>query len=401
MEGVLDIQKRLWAEIDLDALIHNFKVIRGHTKEGTKICCAVKANAYGLGSVKLAALYSELGADMLAVAGIEEALELRQNGIGLPILILGFTPASCAAVLSKYNISQCIYSKEYAASLSSEAQKAGVRVKSHIKIDSGMGRLGFVVRPDTDNSYLEEIYQCALYYGLDIEGIFTHFCISDGGNRGEEFTRRQFECFKRAFTYLEAKGISFKYRHCANSAAIFDYPEYHLDMVRAGIALYGPAPSYELKNSADTVEALTLRSVISHIKTVKSGDSISYGRTYTAEGERRIASVPIGYADGLSRSLSGGKLFFTVCGKPAPIVGRICMDQTMIDVTDIPEAAPFTEISVYGKDALMSAAQVADAMGTISYEVLTSIARRVPRVYKAGGKTVFTDDELVEYPEKI
>ncbi len=396
MKNFYDIQKRLWAEIDLDAAAHNFKVIKDSAAGGAGVCCAIKANGYGLGAVRLAELYSSLGAQMFAVAGIEEALELRCAGVSLPILVLGYTPASCAADLAKYDLSQTVYSFEYARELSKFATNSGVMVKAHIKIDSGMGRLGFAVGPDTDTEYLDLIYDCATLPGIDTEGIFTHFCVSDGGDDGEQFTRRQFECFRLAFTYLEGRGIKFKYRHCANSAAIFDYPEYHLDMVRAGIALYGINPSPKLRNIPDLKEALTLKSVISHIKTVNSGESISYGRTYIAQTERRIASVPIGYADGLFRRLSGGKISFTVNGKPAPIVGRICMDQTMIDVTDIPDVKPFDEIFIYGKDALTSAQDVASIGDTIGHEVLTIIARRVPRVYKKGGEIICVEDYLFE-----
>lgn len=386
-------QKRTWAEIDLDALKHNFFEAKRRAKAGVRICCVIKANAYGHGALKLAELYANLGADAFAVSNIEEAIELRAGGVTLPILILGYTAPDCAELLSKNGIEQCVYSLEYAKALSACATAAGVTVRAHIKIDTGMGRLGFLCR--SDKCELEEaLAACRLPAILPI-GIFAHFAHSDGGDVGEEFTRGQAENFSRAVDFLESNGISFEVKHASNSAAIFDYPEYGFNMVRAGISLYGEPPSRVLRNPPDLRTTMTLRSVIVNLKTLYPGESVGYGRTFVAEKEMRVATVPIGYADGFFRSASGGRVALTVCGKPAPILGRVCMDQTMIDVSGIDGAEIGTPVSIFGKDALMSATDMADALGTISYEIFTSVARRVPRVYVENGEINGIVDYLI------
>lgn len=385
-------QKRLYAEIDLGGVRHNFYAAKAASL-GKKIICVVKANAYGHGAVQLSRLYEKIGADMLAVSNIEEAMELRAGGVTLPILILGYTAPESAELLSKNGIEQCVYSLEYAKALSGCAIAAGVMVRAHIKIDTGMGRLGFLCR--SENSELEEaLAACRLPAILPI-GIFAHFAHSDGGDAGEEFTRGQAENFLRAVDFLESNGIAFEVKHASNSAAIFDYPEYGFNMVRAGISLYGEPPSRVLRNPPDLRTTMTLRSVIVNLKTLYPGESVGYGRTFVAEKEMRVATVPIGYADGFFRSASGGRVALTVCGKSAPILGRVCMDQTMIDVTGIDGVEVGTPVSIFGKDALMSATDMADALGTISYEIFTSVARRVPRVYVEGGKISSIVDYLV------
>ncbi len=374
-------KERLSAEVNLDAIAENFRCIKKRLAHGVSLLCTVKANAYGHGLAVMGRVYEHMGADMLGVACISEARILREAGVGIPILILGYTPPELASELSSLEILQCLYSKEYARALSSEAVRCGVQIKVHIKLDSGMSRLGFAVNENTAKEEFDEICRFATLPGLRVDGAFTHFSVADGGSLGEKFTRSQFLSFERACRHFEARGIELVYRHCANSAAIFDYPEYHLNMVRAGIALYGAAPSCSLKSKPDLKEALTVRSIISNVKELGAGESVGYGRAYVANAPRRIATVPIGYADGLPRALSCGKISFTVCGKPAPTVGMICMDQTMLDITDIAEAEPFCEVGVFGADSITGIKAASDACGMIPYELMTGISSRVPRVY--------------------
>ena len=290
-------QKRTWANIDLDAAEHNYHLIRDRLNPRTKLCCVVKANGYGHGAVILSKLYEELGADYLAVSNIEEAIQLRKENISLPILILGYTDPRCAFQLADQKITQCVFSYDYGKSLSENAEEQNVNVKIHIKIDSGMGRIGFRCLEDD----LEKALEVCNLPNLKVEGIFTHFASADEGDSGKEYTIAQFYKFMNAISYLENNGIRFEIRHCANSAGIFDYPEMILDMVRAGIVLYGLQPSDILINPGNLLPVLTLQTIVDHIKTVHPGDCISYGRDFKAEKDLKVATIPIGYADGLWR----------------------------------------------------------------------------------------------------
>ena len=384
-------QKRTWANIDLDAAEHNYHVIRKQINPEAKLCCVVKANGYGHGAVQLSKLYESLGADYLAVSNIEEAIQLRNAEVFLPILILGYTDPRCASQLADQKITQCIFSNEYGMTLSENAVKQGVVVKTHIKIDSGMGRIGFQCTEDD----LQKAFEVCILPGLKVEGIFTHFASADEGNDGKEYTFSQFNKFIGAIRYLETKGIEFDIRHCANSAGIFDYPEMHLDMVRAGIVLYGLQPSSALYNPGDLRPVLTLRTIIDHIKNVHPGDCISYGREFKADHEIRVATIPIGYADGLWRSNYPNHMIVEVEGKYASIIGRVCMDQCMIDVSDIPEASVNSKVTVYGTRGETSVDHVADANHTINYEIICAIGERVPRVYKKDGQIIAVVDNIV------
>lgn len=384
-------QKRTWAEIDLDAAEHNYKTIRSQLSNNTKLCCVVKANGYGHGAIQLSKLYEKLGADFLAVSNIEEAIQLRNADVSLPILILGYTDPRCASDLAKYHISQCVFSFEYGEVLAKNAVDHGVKVTIHIKIDSGMGRIGF-------QCIEEELDKAAKVCGMDglkVEGIFTHFASADEGDGGKDYTLGQYNKFMNSISYLEAKGINFNLRHCANSAAIFDYPEMHLDMVRAGIVLYGLQPSGVLHNPGVLQPVLTLKTIIDHIKTVQSGDCISYGREFKAEHEIRVATIPIGYADGLWRSNFRNHLVLEVAGKLAPVIGRVCMDQCMIDITNITEAQIDSVVTVYGTSGDNSVDNIAAVNQTINYEIVCAVGERVPRVYKKDGVTVAVVDNIV------
>lgn len=385
-------QKRTWAEIDLDAAKKNFNIIKLHTH--SKICCVVKANAYGHGAVPLAKLYEKEGADYFAVSNIEEALQLRRNNITKPILILGYTDPRCASLLAANEISQCVFSEEYGRSLSAQAVTQSVNVRIHIKLDTGMGRIGFLCRNE-QNLAVEEIERVCGLRNLIPEGIFTHFASADEGSGGETFTKHQFKCFNQTISLLEEKGIKFQLRHCANSAAIFDYPEMHLDMVRAGVVLYGLQPSEELRHPEALSQVMTLHTIVDHIKEVNPGDCISYGRTYTADKKQRIATIPVGYADGLWRANSVHHFKVEVEHEMAPVVGRICMDQCMIDVTDIPEAHIGSEVMVYGTRKENSVDAVATANQTINYEIVCALGERVPRVYVSNGEVVDIADSIL------
>lgn len=384
------ILKRTWAEINLDKIKHNLGIIRHAAGPQVKIMAVIKADGYGHGAVELAKTYEQNGVEWFAVSNLDEALQLRRSGIALPILILGFTPTECAAVLAKENISQTVLNKEYGEALNTAAVNAGVTVKTHIKIDTGMSRIGFYYHdPARDSHAVADIIEICALPGLIPEGVFMHFASADEGTGGKDYTEHQFALFSAILHQLGEKGIHFSIRHCCNSAAIIDYPEYHLDLVRPGIILYGLSPSSILKGSIDILPALELKSIISLVKTIPAETPVSYGRTYITAEERRIATIPVGYADGYSRLLSG-KADVLVCGKRAHITGRVCMDQLMVDVTEIPQAAEGCIVTLIGKDGddEITLDELAELTGTINYELACNISKRVPRVYLENGKVI-------------
>lgn len=385
----LDIIKRTWAEIDLDAVEHNFKAIKAHIGD-TKICCVVKADGYGHGAVKLAKLYSELGADFFAVSNIDEALELRASGIKEPVLILGYTPVSLAKILAENNISQAVYGLDYAKALSAEAVKAGVTINIHIKIDTGMSRIGFMCQSfPEDNASVDEIAQACALEGLKPCGIMAHFAVSDDGEDGREYTLAQLDAFNYTVKALSDRGIRFSVIHHANSGAVEYYKDSHLSMVRAGIILYGLAPNPALDSAIELIPAMSFKSTVAFVKKLRKGSTVSYGRTFTAERDMTVATVPVGYADGYFRCLSKDG-YVTIKGKKAKILGRVCMDQTVVDVTDIDDVKIGDEVVLFskGKDNTPTASELATIAGTINYEIVCAVSKRVPRVYKRNGKTV-------------
>lgn len=385
-----DFLKRTWAQINLDAIDSNIIKIKSIIAPGTKLCATVKADCYGHGFEFTAQEMSEAGADWFAVSNLSEALQLRRVGIEKPVLILGYTPPDKAKELVFNDISQAVYSLEYAKALSENAVKAGVAVNAHIKIDTGMSRIGFLYHDSVeDAATVDEIAEVCRMDGINPEGIFTHFSSADCED-GELFTRLQYELFCTCTDILESMGIKFAIRHCSNSAAILQYPEMNFDMVRAGIILYGLYPSDSVVRRIRLMPVMELKSVISMVKEVPDGTPVSYGRTFTAKGTRTLATVPIGYADGYPRSVSN-KMYMLVNGEKAPVSGNVCMDQTMLDVTGIPDVREGTQITVFGKDknAFLSVDEIAAKAGTINYEVICNISRRVPRVY-------IKDDEIIE-----
>lgn len=388
--------RRTWAQIDLDAVDSNIREVKLTVNPGVLLMAVVKADAYGHGYEYTAQEMAAAGVDYFAVSNINEAMQLRKAGIESPILVLGYTPPECAGELAYNNITQSVFCRDYAEKLSEEAVKAGVTVCSHLKIDTGMTRIGFVYHDNIeDSAVIDDIeYACSLP-GLYYEGVFTHFACADTEN-GEVFTRIQYDLFLDAIRNLNARGISFTYRHCCNSAAIFRFPEMQLDMVRAGIILYGLLPSEYVGSVRALKPVMEMKTVISMIKNIPEGTPLSYGGTFTSDREMRIATVPIGYADGYPRRLSN-KAHMLINGKKANVVGNVCMDQTMIDVTDIEEAREGIEVTVFGNDggAFIGVDDIAADAGLINYEVVCALSRRVPRVYFKNGKIIETTDYML------
>ena len=387
----MEFEKRCWAEVNLDRLEENLAHIR-QKAPNSRVMCVVKADAYGHGDAAVATALEAAGADQFAVSGFAEAMRLRRAGVIHPVLVLGYTNPQRAGMLSANSVRQCVYSEEYARALSAAAQAAGVTVKVHIKLDTGMGRIGFAVRDDMDAA-VRQIAAVTRLPGLLAEGIFTHFAVSDSAAGDDRaYTDAQYALFTEALDRLEAEGVTFMLRHCCNSGAIFTRPEMHLDMVRAGIILYGYGPSCDVPCPA-LQPALTVKAVISHVKRLPAGDAVSYGRTYKADTDRVVATLALGYADGYQRALSD-KGVVTIHGRPAPVIGRVCMDQTMVDVTDIPGVKQGDVATIFGVGAADSLDDIAEKCGTIHYEILCDIGRRVPRVYLRGGEQIRVTDYL-------
>lgn len=371
---------KLEACISLEHLVHNYNTLRARTDR--RICCVIKADAYGHGAWQCARTLAAAGADFFAVSSIAEAEEVRlaladrKENIG--ILILGHTLPADADLLIRYNISQTVFSAEYAAALRDairEYKLDGIlpqdaTLNIHIKIDTGMNRLGF----SADD--LEGMEALSHIRDFHTEGIFTHFALADTPD--SPMTEQQFALFSDCVTALEARGLHFDIRHACNSAAITNFPQMQLDMVRFGIALYGLMPSKETL-MLPVKPVMQLKTVISHIHTVPKGKSVGYGAAYVPDRDIRIATLPIGYADGFIRAYAEGGAV-VIRGREAPLCGRICMDQCMVDITDIPAARIGDEVILFGEGA-QSADDIAARAGTIGYEVLCLIGKRVPRVY--------------------
>lgn len=372
--------KRTWAEVDFDKLAHNYHALRGLAPAGTKYLGLVKADAYGHGAVPVAKKLEELGADYLGVACLDEAIEVREAGVKTPILILGCTSSIYAAELVKYNITQACYDLEYAKELSAGAQKAGGTITVHIQCDTGMTRLGFMCHEETMEKSASEINEAVKLPGLKAEGIFTHFSDSDGS---EEYTMLQFGRFQDIIQRVRDLGYEFEIRHCANSAATLLYPATYLDMIRPGIVQFGHFPDAKMDHAlCDLVPVLELKSRVATVRDVPANTPVSYGRTNTLTRPSRLAVIPVGYGDGFCRGFSN-KLTVLINGKKLPIVGRICMDMCMVDVTDAPDVKEGDVAILYGSDGTNDQPVEAGAeiMNTISYELLCVLTKRIPRIY--------------------
>jgi alanine racemase len=379
----------IWAEIDLSAIAHNVRELRRITDPSALLMIAVKANAYGHGAVQVALTALENGADQLGVARIEEGIELRRAGILAPILIFGYTPAHLASVLVDYNLTASVFSLESAALLNAALPK-DAQLEVHLKVDTGMGRMGLLADRlrcadegvNAGPGAVEEVLGVAALQNLRLKGLWTHFAVSDEADK--QYTRQQIQTFRDLIQSLKDAGLTVGLHHAANSGAIIDMPESHLDMVRAGISVYGLYPSQQVAmNKIDLHPALTLKAKITHVKRVPAGTKISYGGTWQSSRPTTIATVPVGYGDGYSRSLSNrGQML--VHGRYAPIVGRVCMDLTMLDVGHIDDVRVEDEVVLIGRQdqGVITADDLAALLDTINYEVVTALMPRVPRIYK-------------------
>ncbi len=381
-----------WAEIDLDALAHNFRLIQEKAAPA-EVCAVVKADAYGHGDRMVARTLAEAGAAWFAVSSLAEARHLRRSGIAQPILILGMTRPECAGTLAEERITQAVYSLEYARALSQAAEHAGVTVEGHLKIDTGMGRIGFGACRDFEGA-VSGLLECRSLPGLSITGAFQHFSVADSlSEEDRRYTEGQYALFRRVVERLEAAG-PLEIVHCSNSAGLTAHPDWSCDMVRAGVILYGQDPSAEVAFPG-LKPVMALKTVVSQVKELSPGDCVGYGRYYTADRPIRAATVCCGYADGYPRCLSNLGLA-SIHGKPAPVIGRVSMDQIVLDASAVPEVSAGDEAALLGPAPADGFAQAAEKAGTISYELLCAVARRVPRVYLRGGEAV----EVLDYLDK-
>ncbi|NLJ72669.1 MAG: alanine racemase [Syntrophomonadaceae bacterium] len=368
----MDNKRLTYAEIDLAAIKHNINIVKKHTT--AQIMAVVKADAYGHGVDRVSQVCLDAGVNYLGVATIEEAMHLRDIGISLPILIFGHLADEYVNLAIEHNISITVYDYRFAKVISQKAFSLGKKALIHIKVDTGMGRLGFYPA----KAALKEIINIAQLDCLDLEGIYTHLAQAD--TLDTTFSIQQIEEFVRITNELGKNGLHFRLKHTANSAATLNLPTTHFDMVRPGIILYGLRPSDEVYDK-DLQPALKLKSQVTQIKNVLAGATIGYGRTYSCNRPTKIATIPVGYADGYSRILSN-QAWGIIKGQKVPLVGNVCMDQCMFDVTDIKEVREGEEILLIGSKADgITADDLANIMGTINYEVVCAISARIPRIY--------------------
>lgn len=381
----MEFLKRAWAEIHLDRLKANAENYRKYLRPGTELMCVVKADCYGHGSVACSKyLQEELSVKNFAVSNLNEAIELREGGIDGEILILGYTPPECAGLLSEYGIIQAVTEYDYAEALSDFSTSP---VRCHIKLDTGMSRIG--LRFETASEYADEIIRISKLPNIEAEGIFTHLCVADSEtDENREYTRKQISLIKSVKTELLSRDFRLSHCHFLNSAGGIFYSDEASSLARLGIILYGLTPDTSLTLPFELAPVMELKAVVSQVKTVEKGVFVSYGRTFETTGTTKIATVSAGYADGVPRLLSNrGEVL--VKGKRAKIIGRVCMDQFMIDVTGI-DVKPGDTVTIFGKSGneKISADDIADICGTIGYEIVCGITKRVPRIYFNKGKPV-------------
>lgn len=371
-----------WAEIDLDAIAHNVRAFKGHVGERVEIYAVVKANAYGHGAVPVARAALEAGATRLAVHRAAEGIELRQAGLEAPILLMGYTPPAGAEQVVRWRLTPSLITAEFAQALSAQATAAGLVVPVHVKVDTGMSRYGLL--PDEVVPFVRALQALP---GLRLEGLFTHFATADAAD--QTYVRKQLAVFQDVLAALQAVGITVPLVHAANSAATMRLPEAHFDAVRIGIAMYGLDPSDEWPPVFELCPALALKSRVSRVRELPAGAGISYGRTFVTTAPTTVALVPAGYGDGYHRILSN-RSSVLIRGQRAPIRGRVCMDQFVVEVSHIPSVQQDDEVVLIGRqgDACLRAEEVARLAETINYEVTTSLLPRAMRVYLRGGQVV-------------
>lgn len=379
----------VWAEVDLKAIAHNVRELRSITNPKVRLMAVVKANAYGHGMIEVARQAFENGADFMGVARIEEGIDLRKAGFNESVLIFGYTPPALVHKLLAFDLTQTVWSYKTAQAISNVAVSSNKQIKVHLKVDTGMGRLGLLPEchrpPVTEQNLIgnaiREVKSISSLAGLELEGVYTHFATADSSDKS--YARKQFEIFVAFLNELRHAGINPSLCHAANSAAIIDMPETHLDMVRAGIAIYGLYPSGEVnKRKIALKPAMTLKSKIVHLKKVPTGFKVSYGNTYQTPKPTTIASIPVGYADGFNRLLSS-RGHMLVRGHRAPIIGRVCMDQTMLDVGHIPNVDLEDEVVIFGRqeNESITVDEIAATLNTINYEIVSTLTARVPIIY--------------------
>ncbi len=367
--------KRAWAEIDVSALIHNFKIIK-EKMGSSNIMAVVKADAYGHGVDIVVPVLKELGASSFAVADIGEALEVRKYASDSPILILGYTPYEAVKILADNNIIQTVYDYQYAKKLNESAKKQNVKLNCHIKLDTGMGRLGFDCRSDGLFG-LNELKELKQFDALEFSGIYTHFAVADSQEKSNYcFTENQYDRFNKVCEELEKSGFLFEYKHCCNSAGVLLHQNKYLDMGRSGIILYGLVPDENIENKNGLIPVMEFKTVVTMVKTLRKGESVSYGNTFTANKDLKVATLAVGYADGYPRALSN-KGYVLINGKRCRILGRVCMDQTVVDVTDA-QCKIGDQALLFGKE--LAVEEVAKLCDTVNYEIICGLKSRVTRI---------------------
>ena len=384
---------RVHARIDLDAVIHNMEAMRAVISEHTQIMPVIKADGYGHGAVEIAEAVDALPyVSGYAVATVEEGLSLRAHDIRKPILILGYAFPDQYADMIRAGIRPTVFTREMAEELSATAGRLGLTCPIHFAVDTGMSRIGYQVTEES----ADEMARLALLPHIMAEGIFTHFARADEADKTS--TYRQIEQFKRMLSMLEERGLHIPVRHCSNSAGIVDVPEANMDLVRAGITLYGLWPSAEVdKSRIDLQPVLSLVTHVAYVKELPAGREISYGGTYTTKRNSVIATIPVGYADGYARGLSNcGEVL--IHGRRAPILGRVCMDQFMVDVTEIPDVKCQDKVTLIGRDGAerITLEELGERSGRFNYEFVCDLGKRIPRVYLRDGKIVGTRDHFTE-----
>ncbi|PAV31636.1 alanine racemase [Virgibacillus profundi] len=371
-----------WVEVSINAIQHNVRTFKEYIEQDSRLMAVVKADAYGHGAVDVAKMAIDAGADYLAVAFLDEAIQLRQAGIDFPVLVLGYTTPDAVEDAIMNDITLTVFTQDVIDTIIKIADQNKKTARIHVKIESGMNRIGIA----DEKEALELIQSIHSPYVLT-EGIYTHF--ADADNIDSTYTVKQFEHFTKVTDYLEKHNLSIPIKHCCNSAGTIAYPEMHLDMVRVGVSLYGLYPDEHLQDKIHLKQAMSFKTKPVMIKTVQADHPISYGCTFSPEKDALIATIPVGYADGFSRLLSN-KGYVTVKDKKAPIVGRICMDQSMIDVTEMEDINESDVITIFGEpdEGFISLGEVASQMNTIHYETACLISKRVPRVYINDGMIV-------------
>lgn len=383
---------RGYVTIDLDAIYNNIEKLKNNLKIGTKVAAVIKTDGYGHGAVPIAFTIEDL-VDAYAVATIDEAINLREHGVTKPIYVIGYTHEGQMERFVEYDVRPTIFTMQSALVASNAAVNMEKNIKIHIKIDTGMGRIGF---RDDDES-IEIIKQINKLSNVEIEGIFTHFATAD--EKDKKRAKKQYDRFKNFTDKLEEQGVHIPIKHCSNSAAMMEMNYANMDCVRAGIAMYGLYPSEEVdKENIILTPALSFKSHIIFVKEIEKGTEISYGGTFVADKKMKVATIPVGYGDGYRRSLSN-KGYVLIRGKKAPIIGRVCMDQFMVDVTEIKDVENGDLVTLIGKDGKedISAEKLAELAGeTFNYEIVCDLGKRIPRIYYRNGKIICTKDYFAD-----